>query len=346
MTAAGIKGLQWNWSPSAWGWDPSLGPWRPEHGGPIHTARMDITTAAVAPHEAYDFWRNLVFYNFSAQRPDEEQRRHFNATGTGFFASGLSIGISTSDRLLGSRHRAQHRADGFDDISIGFVAEGSRWQVDESGEHRARAGEFYVYDASRPAEVGWSRGGGVYLALSRELALKAGATADMTPNAMAQQLSRSPLAPFLASQFTLLWQRGRAMSGDEVGQLLPSLTALAQAALAPSEAPDSMAMGSGRFAAACRFIRDHLGEDDLSPSRIAAAIGCSRATLYRLFAERELPIAGYVRELRLQAAMTVLANQPGSSVSAVAARFGFSDLSTFSQTFRRRFGISPREVGR
>lgn len=346
MAAPGNSGLQKSWSSSSWAWDPALGPWQPGNGTPVGTVRLDISTGAVAAHEAYDFWRNLVFYNFSARRADCDQKRRFDASGTGFFTAGANIGISSSDPLFGGRHVAHHRADGLDDITIGYVAEGMRWQVDEAGEHRAGPGEFYAYDAARAAEVGWSRGGGVYLAMSRDLAVQAGCPPDTTPNMLARMLSQSPLAPFLAAQFAQLWRHGRAMQTDDVGRLFPAMIALAQAALAPAEILDSPTLGSGRFAAACRFIRDHLGDGDLSPGRIAAAVGCSRATLYRLFAERELPIAGYVRELRLQGAMAFLSAQPRSNISAVAARFGFADLSTFSQAFRRRFDISPRDVGR
>lgn len=345
MTAA-HDGLRWNWSASGWAWDPALGPWRSEHGAPVEPARIDVSTAGVAPREGYDFWRSVVFYNFSAQRPDDDQRQRFHATGTGFFAPNASIGIGTSDAIRGSRHLAQYRVDGLDDITIGYVMEGSRWQVDASGEHSVRAGGFYVYDAARAAEVGWTRGGGVHLALPRDVALRSGFSPDMTPNMLARQIAASPLAPFLAAQFTVLWQRGRGLADSSIGPLFPGLTALAQATMASPDAPDSAAMEPGRFAAACRFIRSHLDEEDLSPDRIAAAVGCSRATLYRLFAERELPIAGYIRELRLQGAMAALSAQPGSRVSAVAARFGFADLSTFSQAFRRRFDISPRDVGR
>lgn len=342
----GRGGHQRDWSDRQWAWDPALGPWRPDHGAPTGTFRLQISTDAVAPRQSYDFWRNMVFYNFSANSPDDEQRHHFRAQGTAYFTPEVTVAVSQADRLRGSRHLAQHRADGMDDISIGLVVEGSRWQVDASGhEHRARAGEFYVYDAARPAEVGWSRGGSVFVSMPRAAALASG-IAGLTANTLARRLAGSTLAPFLAAQFSQLWKRNATLASADVARLTPSLLALARAALGGDEARDDEPLDSGRFAAACRFIHDHLGDDDLSPARIAAAIGCSRATLYRLFAERELPIAGYVRELRLKGAMTVLASRPGTSISAVAVHFGFNDLSTFSQAFRRRFGISPRDAGR
>ena len=147
----------------------------------------------------------------------------------------------------------------------------------------------------------------------------------MTPNMLARMLVKSPVAPFLAAQFALLWRQGRGMSGADMGHLFPAMTALAQAALAPAGTPETEGFEPGRLAAACRFIRAHLGDEDLSPDRIAAAIGCSRATLYRLFADHPMTIAEYVRECRLQAAMTALSRRPGGSVSAAAARLGFTD---------------------
>src|SRR5690606_41963770 len=52
--------------------------------------------------------------------------------------------------------------------------------------------------------------------------------------------------------------------------------------------------------AAQRYIDPNLSRPALDAATLALAIGCSRATLYRAFADHGLTVVGYIREQRLQ----------------------------------------------
>lgn len=75
---------------------------------------------------------------------------------------------------------------------------------------------------------------------------------------------------------------------------------------------------------------------------LAGAAGLSRAHLARQFAQTfGVPPHQYLVRLRLEQAKRALA--AGESVTEVCYQLGFASLGTFSASFRRRTGMSPRE---
>lgn len=76
-------------------------------------------------------------------------------------------------------------------------------------------------------------------------------------------------------------------------------------------------------------------------AELAREAGLSRAYLARQFAAAfGQPPHRYLRELRIEQAKRALAG--GASVTEVCAGVGFESLGTFSTTFRRLTGYSPR----
>ena len=94
-----------------------------------------------------------------------------------------------------------------------------------------------------------------------------------------------------------------------------------------------------------RFIELNLSDPGLGPDSLLAAVGASRATLFRDFAPMG-GLSGYIRERRLERAyrdLSLLARQRGV-VGRVAESSGFTSISEFSRAFHRRYGVSPSEV--
>ncbi|ACA15075.1 transcriptional regulator, AraC family [Methylobacterium sp. 4-46] len=95
-----------------------------------------------------------------------------------------------------------------------------------------------------------------------------------------------------------------------------------------------------------RFIERQLHDFDLGPAMIAAQLGLSRSTLYRLFGETGGVLA-YIRDRRLMRAMRLLVRSDAAQpmrISQLAYAVGFADEKTFRRAFRRRFGFLPSEA--
>ena len=67
----------WDWTPDEWAWSPDAGRWRPEYGSPSTCVAFEVTTSGLTPIEAYDYWRETVFYGFDADRNKSEPRSGF-----------------------------------------------------------------------------------------------------------------------------------------------------------------------------------------------------------------------------------------------------------------------------
>lgn len=78
------------------------------------------------------------------------------------------------------------------------------------------------------------------------------------------------------------------------------------------------------------------------PSAIAAAHGVSVRTINRAFNATGDTVSETVRIRRLARARGEL-TEPGTSIGAIATKWGFSDGSHFSRTFQSRYGTTPKE---
>ncbi|MCG7632923.1 AraC family transcriptional regulator [Gordonia McavH-238-E] len=96
------------------------------------------------------------------------------------------------------------------------------------------------------------------------------------------------------------------------------------------------------YAAACAFLDLHHAQPDLTIDDVARDHGISRRRLDRIFTDRGDSPAARLRTIRLDAARRLLARPgPADSVTAVAHRCGFLDVTTFIRAFRRVYGETP-----
>ena len=89
--------------------------------------------------------------------------------------------------------------------------------------------------------------------------------------------------------------------------------------------------------AARRYIESRLADPRLDVDMVAHAVGCSRAGLYRCFAEQGEGIYETIREMRLTRLCQLLEN-PVLGIADAAARCGFSDPRALQRLFRSRHG--------
>ena len=82
---------------------------------------------------------------------------------------------------------------------------------------------------------------------------------------------------------------------------------------------------------------------DLDAERLASRLGVSRRYLDALFAESGGTVSRHLWERRLQRAAERLRHPMPASITEIAHSVGFKDTSHFSRSFRKRFGMSPRD---
>ncbi|MEQ3554656.1 helix-turn-helix domain-containing protein [Pseudonocardia nematodicida] len=263
------------------------------------------------------------------------------------FVSGDDLGIRTT-RVIGAgsvAERSHRLIDGADDedLLLTLTLDGSfDIEQGESG-GTSRAGDLAWYSSARPYRV--EAPGPVdllHVILPGRVApmlrdVLGGPGAPLPRDAASTLLVTSLLRGIGAAQPV---SAAGPPGGDLEGALLGVLGALPRGKGTSDRGGDER---EALFDAAVRYVHDHLGEADLDPARIAAAVPVSVRYLHLLFAEREMSVAGYVREERLLGAARDLADPAHAhrKVGEIGRARGFVSAAHFNRSFARRFGRTP-----
>ncbi len=94
-----------------------------------------------------------------------------------------------------------------------------------------------------------------------------------------------------------------------------------------------------------RCIRDRLDDPQFDVRKAAAACGISPRYVHVLMRDTGRSFSRYLLERRLEHCHEALQSKAGRScsITEIAFRWGFNDMSHFSRAFRKRYGLAPRE---
>ncbi|QAY75253.1 helix-turn-helix domain-containing protein [Sphingosinicella sp. BN140058] len=154
-----------------------------------------------------------------------------------------------------------------------------------------------------------------------------------------------PLAGILASYFRALVERVPALQADEAIAAAKATAALATTVLCTYAQADRRTSQPilSPFRAIAQTLEAGLHDPELDAEQVAARLGMSRATLYRVF-EPVGGVAGYIRRRRLSRAALALAAPENArrKIAEISYENGFASEATFARIFRATFGLSPR----
>jgi AraC-like DNA-binding protein len=91
------------------------------------------------------------------------------------------------------------------------------------------------------------------------------------------------------------------------------------------------------------IIDAHLGDSLFGVDKLASEMGMSRTNLHRKIKKiTGLPPSELIRSIRMKKAASLLLNHE-NTVSQIAFIVGFEDQSYFSKSFKKQFGLPPKE---
>ncbi|MEY9148889.1 helix-turn-helix domain-containing protein [Bradyrhizobium elkanii] len=127
-----------------------------------------------------------------------------------------------------------------------------------------------------------------------------------------------------------------------------SMVELVAMSLGATQTAQDMARVSARQALCSSLIKHidmNIADPELCPAKVAAHFGVSVRYLHKVLEESGRSFGRLVLERRLErcAKDFAKANADTDTVTEIALRWGFNDMSHFSRTFRQRFGRTPRE---
>lgn len=148
------------------------------------------------------------------------------------------------------------------------------------------------------------------------------------------------LVGYLATLFALDDITEPELAGVHIADLVASALGARQDAVATIE---ERGLRAARLRSVLDAIAQGAGEASLGPSSVAEQLGMSVRYLHRLLEESGRTFSEHLLDRRLDRAHRLLRDPrlADRRVSEIALEAGFSDLSHFNRSFRRRFGETP-----
>ncbi|MGJ5830165.1 helix-turn-helix domain-containing protein [Streptomyces ossamyceticus] len=311
--------------------------------------RTVVTTEQVSPDERFDFWveemARLMVAPLDTTRTATDVFHGTAATGRvgALRLSALSAGPLRVRRTESSA--ARHEEDFY---KLALQVSGSVVIEQDGVRSRLTPGDLALCDTSRAYGFTYESPFSTVLVLVprpliplRPETLRAVTGRRMAPD----QGVGAVVAPFLRS----LTEQSAHCAGPEVSRLADGAVSLVTALLC--ERLNRAAPVAPHLATMLRirdYIERHLADPDLTPDVIAGAHGISRRYLFKLFAEEETTVAGWIRTRRLERCARDLADPAtrDQPVAAIAARWGLLDGRHFARVFKAVYGETPRDYRR
>ncbi|MCJ2050389.1 helix-turn-helix domain-containing protein [Methylobacterium sp. J-070] len=311
--------------------------------GPTLVPSLIETTRHIEPKRAFEFWRCTALAPFGdiGQR---HPRERFSAKRLSVASADWSLTHTVSSPVeveFRSRHVDRNAAAM---VVIGLAVDGLGYQEQDGRGAQINAGDINFLSLNRPFVAGTlSAYEEIRLAVPRATFEAWIGRADAFAG---RSLTRDPAGAEFRACLRSVAGSIAWMSADEAQAAVEgALHLLGRLAGGATEEPrrelSQAAVGSLARAHIARRMRD----PNLGPGEIHAALGISRSSLYRTFAESG-GIATAIRDARLDLARRRLAAPQDSKlkIATIAYACGFTDIPTFNRGFRRRFGLSPGDL--
>ena len=209
-----------------------------------------------------------------------------------------------------------------------------------------RAGEWSVYDTSRPYTMSIPyRVDMLLLLIPREkFPTRSFDLQELTARRFSGRRGIGKLMwSLIPTTFDQIPEMRRGSSHD-LAEIVAQMTRVALLEL--SDKPASLDSKEALRERVKLYIASHLGDPDLSITKLASATGCTKRYLHMVFQSERTSISDYILGLRLERAREDLLRMESShrSITDIAYSWGFNNSNHFSRCFKEAFGASPREL--
>ena len=302
------------------------------------------STVGLTEEEKLAYWNNLVCETYNNLIIDAD-RRGFSAEMVRAPLGELTLMSARSTPAHVSRRNDPHRAArGLGMFDLHFQLAGRSINSQSGREAVLEAGDFTLCDASRPYSVRFTE-------TNHMLCIKVPAAAMIERFGDVERLICQPvqgrqgpgamLSSFLATMWSQIDQVGDAAWAETVSEVVLDLLGLAYRPL--QEAQSAASSQAQQLAKARGFVDERICDPELGVSSIAEALGVSPRYIQMLFASEGATPSAYILERRLRLAAERLRRADGCGITEVAMAVGFNDLTHFGRSFRRRYGVAPRD---
>lgn len=247
-------------------------------------------------------------------------------------------------RIRGNRGQLEINRDADALYNILYVAEGAICLVIDGRDVEVHAGDVVLWDSTRPMTFITGEGlRQVTLCVAHDRLHR------IYPNAgelVGKSFScSSGLSRLFADHLLALDQKFGDLTCDQAWTVLDTSISLAISAFEAQNGDSRKPHASSLLADVCEYIERNIEDFDLSIPNVAQKHSISVRHLHRLFRDIDISASAYIIGRRLERCKHDLSSRAHSreTITDIAFRWGFADSGTFSKTFRREYGLTPRQ---
>lgn len=301
------------------------------------------TTEVDAPRR-FEYWQDVVCRHCIPASSDAPRRELFDAE-----ISGRTVGALGISKMVGPEHRwirdfADIRSGPEPNLWLSYMERGAGYLEQNGRTVVQRTGDVVLYDASRPFAYTIAPESFFIVRIPRELLLLRSAhTSDLVA------MSLGPGTGFRAVLGAMIREACGANELESMpqaetrvaGSILDLVSAIVD--LHRGEEPVTSAQVA-LYRRALAFIDENIERPELDVDYVAVCMRVSTRTLSRAFAAHATTPMKCIWQKRLEASYCALREGVARSVTEVALTYGFCDVSHFSRSFKKHYGVTPHSV--
>jgi len=302
------------------------------------------STDEVSSRQTLSYWKDAVCDAFLRVQTEYTSYQNFSGRIASTAIGNLIVNDVVSQSHLVRRNRHGIARDSEAWFFVNLHKAGSCTLSQAGNHHAAGVGDISFHDSTRSFDLNFHDDMALTCFVVPRQALLA--RAPQARSAVATPLCHGGVGALFQGYACALAEAAPRLSADEgvqAGNIFLDLLALTVGATDSARDAARPAARRVLFQRVCARIRAELSNPALNLASAAEKTGMARRTLQTLFHAHGSSFSEFVSEQRLQLADRLLSSHPRIPVTDVAYLAGFSDLSHFSRTYRRRFGLSARD---
>ncbi|WP_449433362.1 helix-turn-helix domain-containing protein [Pseudomonas putida] len=302
-----------------------------------------FNTSSIDQRQRLAYWTEAICETFLAVDCRQQPGSDLHGEMKGCYLGGLDLIDVVSPPMEYRRELSQLKSHHEEHFQLVLQVYGTGLLQQHGRQAVMLPGDVALYTAMAPSSIAYPRG-------SRTIAVKIPRASVLSRIACAEQAlalslkAGSPFGAMLGSMMreSLAWSLEKGGSDDA---RLPS--GMLDIMCFAFESAASLSAGSTRrspLEQIKRYMHTHLGDPELSLGEVASKHNVSMRTLNRLFAAEGLSANRWLWQQRLEASYKALTGKSVRQVSEAALDCGFNDLSHFSRTFKKTYGVTPNQL--
>ena len=307
---------------------------------------MQIWTTTDQPEpDQFSYWREVICQAYIALDSIRPSSGSFVGKVTAHPLSAVNVTTITSTRQKVSRGRSEISRM---PAEVYFLNLQTRGQCRMSQGNRAAllgAGEFSVVDSTKPYLVDYCSDDWEQYSFRIPRHLLSPFLHQPNQSTAIKVASNGGIGTVVIDYLMSIARNaeGLSHSADKVSSSMIELVAMSLGATENAREAGRGAALKALCSSLIHHVDMNIADPELSPLKVAAHFGVSPRYLHKAFEEGGQSFGRVLLERRLDRCAKDLTTTSAVSISEIALRWGFNDISHFSRTFRQKFGKSPRE---